>query len=190
MPAYRHSSLSSIHTTFSFSNSHVLAILVLGVCLQPWGHTWKNVRGPAHPLALQTLPMKWDLAGGWPPWDPLKPRALVPVSKGDAADHFQTLPSWDFWQRIPTVHISASPLFAKPRGLPALCFLVTLSPLGLMCSGGSSKVGFPGGGSKEGGSGEKPADRQPRASSTLPGASWGGWSHGQHPVIAGMWEGN
>lgn len=78
-------------------------------------------------------------------------------------------------QRIPTAYISASPLFAKPRGLPALCFLVTFSPLGLMSLGGSSKVGFPGGGGKEGGSGEKkPADRQPRASSTLPGASWGG----------------
>lgn len=61
MPAYRHSSLSSIHTTFPFSNSHVLAILVLGGVSAALGAHLEECEGactsfgpadPAHEVGL------------------------------------------------------------------------------------------------------------------------------------------
>lgn len=68
----------------------------------------------AHPLALQTLSVRWDLAGRWPWWgalslwhgSPLLSLRMLPLVA------FQTPPAVTFGHQISISHISAPALRA------------------------------------------------------------------------------
>lgn len=90
-----------------------------------------------HIPGLKAPPVRWDAAGGWPSWDPMKPWAQegpTAICKSAAVDHLPNRPSCGFW---------AAGSHSAPLRLLALCCLVVFSPFGLTYLGGCSKVGFP-----------------------------------------------